>query len=334
MVRAAPAAPVQGRLQLHPKMWIEQMIEDPRGQIDYAEFSTGTTLVLVPGSCSTGAAWRPVMATWNGQFRCVTTSLLGYGGTAERRTTGDPDISHEAEMLEAVVRRTGSRVHLVGHSFGGLVALSVALRSRVPLASLVILEAPAQEALRGRGERQHYRAFRQMRKAYFAAFDDGNEEAISTMIDFSGGAGTFASWPPRVRAYAVETTAVNIGDWASARGFALSAASLAALQIPTLVVRGGASHPAVQRANAVLAERISGAALATIDTAAHFMIATHPNEVGRLIARHVHWAEAVLYSEPFQSANGGDWHIADSAASEHRNEDEWRRAILQAVESR
>jgi pimeloyl-ACP methyl ester carboxylesterase len=311
------------------------MIEDPRGQIDYAEFGAGTTLVLVPGSCSTGAAWRPVMATWNGQFRCVTTSLLGYGGTAERRTAGDTNISHEAEMLEAVVRKTGSRVHLVGHSFGGLVALAVALRSRVPLASLVILEAPAQEALRDRGDGQHYRAFRQMRKAYFAAFVDGNAEAIAAMIDFFGGAGTFASWPPRVRAYAVETTPVNIRDWASAGGFALSAASLAAVQIPTLVVRGGSSHPAVQRANAVLAERISGAALATIDMAAHFMIATHPNEVGRLIAQHLHSTEARLHGELSQPANDTDRHILDLVAAQHRHGgDERRRAIVQAVESR
>ena len=69
------------------------MIEEPRGRIDFAECGTGPTIVLVPGSCSTGAAWRPVMATWNGQFRCVTTSLLGYGGTVERRTPIDPDIA-------------------------------------------------------------------------------------------------------------------------------------------------------------------------------------------------------------------------------------------------
>jgi hypothetical protein len=49
----------------------------------------------------------------------------------------------------------------------------------------------------------------------------------------------------------------------------------------------------VQRANALLSECISGAALATIDDAAHFMIATHPNEVGRLVARHAHSAEAM-----------------------------------------
>jgi hypothetical protein len=64
------------------------------------------------------------------------------------------------------------------------------------------------------------------------------------MIDFYGGDGAYASWPPRVRAYAVQTTPVNILDWASAYSFALSAASLAAVDIPTLVIRGGASHPA------------------------------------------------------------------------------------------
>jgi hypothetical protein len=64
----------------------------------------------------------------------------------------------------------------------------------------------------------------------------------------------------------------------------------------------------VQRANALLSESMGNAALATIDTAAHFMIATHPNEVGRLIAQHVHSAEAGSNSEPFQSANASDWH--------------------------
>jgi pimeloyl-ACP methyl ester carboxylesterase len=278
------------------------MIEEARGRIDYAECGTGPTVVLVPGSCSTGAAWRPVIASWNGQFRCVTTSLLGYGGTVERRTASDPDISHEAEMLETVIRKADSRVHLVGHSFGGLVALAVVLRNRVPLASLVILEAPGPELLRDRGEHQHYRAFRRMTDAYFAAFDRGKVEAIAAMIDFYGGAGTYASWPPRVRAYAVETTPVNILDWASAYGFPLSAASLAAVQIPALVIMGGASHPAVERANALLSECMSEAALATIDTAAHFMIATHPNEVGRLIAQHVHSAEARFNSEPSHTA--------------------------------
>src|SRR6476659_10233264 len=146
------------------------MIEDKRGRIDYDESGVGPTIVLVPGSCSTGVAWRPIVSQWKDSFRCVTTSLLGYGGTAERRTALDADISHEAEMLEAVIRRASCPVHLVGHSFGGLVALAVALRNRVKLLSLAIIEAPAAELLRSLGEHRHYRAFREMTDSYFAAF--------------------------------------------------------------------------------------------------------------------------------------------------------------------
>jgi len=268
------------------------MIEDARGRIDYEDSGTGPSVVLVPGSCSTGAAWRPVMAAWNDQFRCVTTSLLGYGGTAERRTVRDPAIAHEAEAVEAVIGKTGGPVHLVGHSFGGLVSLVVALRDQVPLASLTIAEAPAVELLRNRDEDQHYRAFRRMSEAYVAAFEGGEKQAIASMIDFYGGAGTYASWPPRVRAYAAETTPVNILDWASAYGFPLSATALAAIEIPVLVLHGGLSHPAVQRANALISEYVNDARLAIIEGAAHFMIATHANDVAHRIAAHVHGAEA------------------------------------------
>ena len=263
------------------------MIEDLRGRVDYDETGAGSTVVLVPGSCSTGAAWRPMLAHWPCGFRCVTTSLLGYGGTAERRTAGDTDISHEAEAIEAVIRRTACPVHLVGHSFGGLTALVVALRRRVPLLSLTIAEAPAAEILRPMGEYRHYLAFRNMTDSYFQAHYAGDKNAIEQMIDFYGGAGTFAGWPQRVRDYAVETTPVNLLDWASGYDFELKPALIASVKTPTLVLWGEASHPAVKRANEPLAHCIPNAAIAEIAGAAHFMIATHAREISVLIAQHV-----------------------------------------------
>jgi pimeloyl-ACP methyl ester carboxylesterase len=271
------------------------MIEHERGGIECEETGAGPTLVLMPGSCSTGAAWRPVVSQWNGNFRCVTTSLLGYGGTAERRTSDDVDISHEVEIIEAVVRHAGGPVHLVGHSFGGLTALAVALRKKVPLLSLTIAEAPAPEILRHTGEHEHYRSFRDMSEAYFAAFHAGEEAAIERMIDFFGGAGTFASWPPRVRAYAVETTPVNILDWASAYGFALTPALLRSVEIPALILYGETSHPAVRRANELLGLCIPNALTLAIPGAAHFMIATHANEVADAVTRHVASAEKLAH---------------------------------------
>lgn len=263
------------------------MIEDERGRIEYEEQGAGPTLVLVPGSCSTGAAWRPVMKVLDGEFRFVTTSLLGYGATAERRTASDASVLHEAEMLEAVIAKAGGNVHLVGHSFGGAVALIVAMRRRVPLASLTVLEAPLPSLLGHCREDAHYRAFRDMTDAYFAAWRGGDREAISTMIDFYGGKGTYASWPERVRAYAVETTPVNMLDWACAYDQPLSPEMLAEIDTPVTVAVGAQSHAAICRANGLVAMSIKGASFKTIGGAAHFMISTHPARIAELIAANV-----------------------------------------------
>ena len=270
------------------------MIEDVRGRIEYDEQGSGPTLVLVPGSCSTGLAWRPVVKALDGKFRCVTTSLLGYGQTAERRLDGDPAVELDVEILERVIRKAaagGEAVHLVGHSFGGSVALLVAMRKRVPIASLTVLEAPIPSLLRACDEDAHYRSFLDMTNGYFAAWSGGDREAIRSMIDFYGGAGTWAAWPDRVRAYAIETTPVNMLDWASAYDYPLSPDMLSQIDVPVAVAVGAQSHPAICRANGLVAMSIEGATFRTIGGAAHFMISTHPAQVAELIADTVSRAE-------------------------------------------
>ncbi len=62
---------------------------------------------------------------------------------------------------------------------------------------------------------------------------------------------------------------------------------LGAIDIPVLVITGSTSNPVAQRANELLASSIKGAQFVVIEGAAHFMIATHAAEVGRLIAQHI-----------------------------------------------
>jgi pimeloyl-ACP methyl ester carboxylesterase len=81
-------------------------------------------------------------------------------------------------------------------------------------------------------------------------------------------------------------------DWASAYDFDPSAGSLSALDVPTHIRVGATSHPAVQRANEVINERVPGSTLARMEGAAHFMIATHPEQVARIIADQASRAEA------------------------------------------
>lgn len=142
-----------------------------------------------------------------------------------------------------------------------------------------------------------------MSESYSKAHQAGETTAIEQMIDFYGGAGTFAAWPQRVRDYASQTTAVNLLDWVSAYGFELTSGLLATVKIPTLVLWGEASHPAAKRANQLLGQCIPDAAVATIAGAAHFMILTHAREVAGMIERHMARAEGRVAAAAAVPAN-------------------------------
>jgi pimeloyl-ACP methyl ester carboxylesterase len=267
------------------------MLEDARGHIDYHEEGSGPTLVCVPGSWGTRSAWRGVIAALDGRFRVVTTSLLGYGGTVERRSAADTSIAHEAEIIEAVIRRAGGPVHLVGHSFGGQACLALAMRGGTPLMSLSVIEPTTTNLLSLVGDIGLYEQVTSLHDAYFRAFESGDKEAARHVIDLHDGVGSFDALPSRVRDYVMATTATNILDWRSGLGQDAPLPAYSAIVAPALVVRGGRGHPYIARSAEILSSAMPHASLVTIAGAAHSMIATHAAEVAKLIADHVSKAE-------------------------------------------
>jgi pimeloyl-ACP methyl ester carboxylesterase len=265
------------------------MLQKARGHIDYHEEGSGPTILFVPGSWGTGSVWRGVTAALGGRFRVVTTSLLGYGGTQERRTASDTSIDRQADILEAVSRRAGGSVHLVGHSYGGLVCLAVAMRRAVPLASLSVLEPVAFGLLSQTGELELHRQFMTMRAGYLQAFEAGHKDAASRVIDFFSGEGTFDALPPRMRDHIVATTPTHVLDMQSVFDPPLSA--YAKLSLPALAIRGEHTHPALARTAEIVAGAMPNASLVTVPSASHFFISTHPGEVARLVADHVSQSE-------------------------------------------
>jgi pimeloyl-ACP methyl ester carboxylesterase len=263
------------------------VLEHPRGDIEYDEQGAGPTLVLVPGSWSTGAAWKGVIAALARPYRVVTTSLLGYGGTDERRTDGDRSLDREAEIVEAVIERAGAPVHLVGHSFGGLACLAVALRGRVELSTVAVLEATVFDALRAARERDRYDEVLEMTRDYTSSFAAGDRGAARHVIDFYGGEGSYDAMSPRMRESIVNGTPTNILDWSSALGARQDLSDYGAIGVPSLVVHGALAHRCVALAAEIVADAITNAQLATIPDASHFMLTTHPAAVAALIEAHV-----------------------------------------------
>jgi pimeloyl-ACP methyl ester carboxylesterase len=134
---------------------------------------SGPTIVFVPGSWSTGALWRCVISLIGDRFRAVTTSLLGYGEIEERRTPDAVSIEREIDIIEAVIQRTNSAVHLVGHSYGSTVCLATALRDRTEIASMTLIEATQFNLLCHSGDLGLYQQVRAMSHAYVRSCDNG-----------------------------------------------------------------------------------------------------------------------------------------------------------------
>jgi pimeloyl-ACP methyl ester carboxylesterase len=255
--------------------------------IDYEETGTGPCVVFVPGSFGTTAGWRPIADILKDRFRIVSTSLPGYGGTEERRTSGDTAIAHEAEVIEAVIERAGCPVHLVGHSHGGTVVLSVAFRGLARIASITLLEPMPCDLLRQNGDNELFAAVWGVSAASAEAYRAGEVHAAQRVIDFWAGTGSFDQLPPKVKAYIARTTPTNILDWQSMFGLDRPMHDYSTLRFPFLVVRSTNSHPAARRMTETLARILPSARLAEIENASHFLISTHPREVSTLIAEHV-----------------------------------------------
>jgi pimeloyl-ACP methyl ester carboxylesterase len=72
----------------------------PSSDIEYAESGSGPALLFMPGAFSTGAASRGVIEHLGEGYRVITTSLLGYGATAERRPAGNRTMAQQVEVLK------------------------------------------------------------------------------------------------------------------------------------------------------------------------------------------------------------------------------------------
>jgi pimeloyl-ACP methyl ester carboxylesterase len=255
--------------------------------VEYLERGEGPPLLLLPGSFGTGAGWKALTDSLPSRYRLVTTSLLGYGATADCRPMGNTTMQQQTAIIDLILERIGQPAHVVAHSFGALAALAHALKGTRKLASLVLVEATPHGILRSSGEHELYAMFGAMTQVYFAEFEAGNSDAARHVIDFFGGNGTFASFPPKVRDYVMRTTASNIRDWSSATSFEPPLAAFRAFSTPTLVVRGGEGHPAMKRIAEMLAEIIPNARLETIMGGSHFLPASHPVELARLVVGHI-----------------------------------------------
>lgn len=98
-------------------------------------------ILFVHGWCCDHAHWRRQVPAFRREHRVVTVDLRGHGRSSKPRQDYDlPAFCRDLEWLIGKLRLRKPVV--VGHSMGGVIAMHLAARRRVPLSGAVFVDAP------------------------------------------------------------------------------------------------------------------------------------------------------------------------------------------------
>ena len=252
--------------------------------VSYEEYGAGRGLMLVHGSPGGANAWQPVGQRLADRFRIVAPNLPGYGGTSLEEPGGPEGVPHAAALLEAVMRETGVPDVLAGHSYGGVVALVIALRGRVRPKALALFEPVCMPLLLSVGEGQAFASVKSLLDDYMRVYEDGDLQAARLIVDFWFGPGAYRQLPGPVRDFIVKHTASNIHDIRASFRERYSPEALRQLDMPVCVVYGSESPDVSYKIGRALAALAPRGSLVKVEGATHALTTTHGAEVAEAIA--------------------------------------------------
>jgi pimeloyl-ACP methyl ester carboxylesterase len=262
--------------------------------VHFRRGGSGPPVVLLHGGGSSGAQWKRVGDLLGDRYTVVTMDHYGHGGTEP--WPGVPEArSHEAEaeLVRAVMAHLDEPVHLVGHSYGGGVALRLAVQSPLLLRSLALLEPIALSVLTHRGEGELAQGYREFALAFLRDVEAGDPAgAWERFLDGNAGAGSWARTKPEARERFLAMTDAVASAWHANLNHATTPEECRALRLPTLMLCGECTPRHFRRITELLAELLPAARLEVLPGAGHMSPLTHPEPVAAALAAHLEQQEA------------------------------------------
>ena len=245
------------------------------------------TVLLLHCSASSGAQWRSLGAKLGSRYRVLVPDLIGYGAAAPWPGQGGFSLAKEAA---AVLAGVDGPFHLVGHSYGGGVALHIARNRPERIRSLTLIEPSAFHLLRG-GDETDRAALREISEVAADARDalaTGDYVAgFGRFVDYWSGPGTWDAMPAEKRATFAPQLAKVVLDFHALLDERAGVDNLRALRSPTLLVQGGCTTLPSRCVCARLRAALPGAAFRVVRGAGHMLPITHRDAVDALIAEHI-----------------------------------------------
>jgi pimeloyl-ACP methyl ester carboxylesterase len=254
----------------------------------YRETGAGEPIVLLHCSSGSSSAWVPVMGHLGQDYRVLAPDLLGYGRSAPwpRDVALAPD--GELGVVQALLDVAGRPAHLVGHSYGGTVALSAARRFPPQVASLTLIEPVAFHLLRRGDEADGWREVAALAKRYLAFVGEGRDAAAAeAFATYWMGPKAWQQMPDTARDSAVRTAAKVAAEWRLMFAAEDDLDAIARIEAPTLLISGGRTRTPARRVVNILGGALPHCCHHEIADAGHMSPLTHPAVVADAIRRHV-----------------------------------------------
>ena len=265
-------------------------IENNGTYVAYSDTDTGEPVLLIHCSSASGTEWRSLCETLGEEFRPIAPDQWGCGRSDPWVGRGAFTLSEEAAPIVQIIDDIGTPVHLVGHSYGGGVALRVARERPEMIRSLTLIE-PATFHLLRRGSGADQVLFREI-----ATVAETVKEAVTTgdywagmahFVDYWSGEGAWSTMSHEARLKMSQRLAKVMLDFRALLDEPATLEDYAALTHRTLILCGENSPGPSRRIVDMLAAVMPGARIERIPGAGHMSPLTHPDHVNSAIREHV-----------------------------------------------
>lgn len=213
--------------------------------ITYAEDGQGTPLVLIHGSMLDSRTWAAQVEQFAARYRVIAVSLRHHYPNPSTGDMSDYTRKGHAADIAAMIRALSlGPVHLLGHSFGGAIALMLARDYPDMVRSLVLVEPAAVGLImqKDQVEAQPFLAANgQAAQKARAELEAGNREAaMRAFHDFTLGAGGYDRAPQALRGYWMENYHI-LRRFVSMPGEPYTCEDAGKLGVPSLLIGGDSS---------------------------------------------------------------------------------------------
>ncbi len=257
-------------------------------ELAYVEAGKGPLLVLVHGTLGDYRTWRSQVKEISSHYHVVAYSRRFHFPGNWRPTAGEYTLEQHAEDLAALIRRFGETpANLVCASWGGNVALQLAMNEPTLVQSMVLAEPPTLPLLAN--DPRHKHLLDQFERtsllpARVALRKDDWEEGIRSFINGVMGSGVYEKLPAGVRRYFSENATELKGELLSTHYLPdFTPAMLKTIQTPVLLLQGDRSPKFFHAIIEILNAHLPSAQLFTVPMASHGIHADSPSVHNKLV---------------------------------------------------